>query len=88
MDDEVRVFYHTELIPELKQDIGEFGSDLEVIVWIRKIGKMKFISNYDFITKENPVDKSECRDDEVLAYMTLEEILKYVTEQEKIGDSP
>lgn len=52
-------FECSELIEELKDDISEFGDDRIVAVWCREYQGVTIYTNYDFITEDKPLQKTE-----------------------------
>lgn len=73
----------TQLINELKDDIAEFG-DIEMYAFFEKIKGYTFLTNYDFINEEKPLEVKELKDDTIVKIMKATEILKVLKEQNYI----
>lgn len=52
-------FECSELIEELKDDISEFGGGRIVAVWCREYQGVTIYTNYDFVTDDKPLQKTE-----------------------------
>lgn len=77
-------FECTELIEELEEDIREFGNDLKVVVWCKKVNGAEIYTNYDFIDDDMPVGKNEIEHDEYLTEMTAGELLPLLKKQNDV----
>ena len=77
-------FECTELIEELEEDIREFGNDLEVVVWCKKVNGVEIYTNYDFVDDDMPVGKNEIEPDEYLTEMTAGELLPILKKQNEV----
>lgn len=73
----------SELINELKEDIKEFG-DIDMYAFFEKREGYTFITNYDFIEEEKPLDVKELKEDTIIQIMKASEILKILEEQNEI----
>lgn len=74
----------SELIEELKRDILEFGKDTIVNVWCKDTNGVTLYTNYDFIVKELPFDKSELIENEYIKEISMGELLTLLKNQNKI----
>lgn len=71
----------SELIEELKQDIVEFG-DIDMYAFFEKVNGHTFITNYDFIQEEKPLNSDEFTENtKFVIIMKASEILKKLEEQ-------
>lgn len=70
----------SELIEELENDIKEFG-DIDMYAFFEKVDKYTFITNYDFISEEFPLNLKELKDGTIIKIMKASEILKNLKEQ-------
>lgn len=82
--DDLIVSFHSDLISDVKTDISEFGEEYEIAIWIRTVEGHDIITNYDFINEDDPINQSECKEGERIAYITLGELLYNLEEQAKI----
>ena len=73
----------SELIEELKKDIEEFG-DIEMYVFFEKVKGYTFLTNYDFIEKEMPLNVKELKDGTIIKIMKAKEILDVLEKQNSI----
>ena len=73
----------SELIEELKKDIEEFG-DIDMYAFFEKIKGYTFLTNYDFVNEEKPLETKELKDDTIVKIMKAKEILKILKEQNSI----
>lgn len=73
----------SDLIEELQEDILEFG-DIDMYAFFDKIQGYTFLTNYDFIIDEKPLQADELKDDTVVKIMKASEILKILEEQNRI----
>lgn len=73
-----------ELIEELKVDIAEFGGDTIVAVWCKDNSGVTIYTNYDFIEGEEPIKKTELKDDEYIQKMTMSALLILLEKQNEI----
>lgn len=73
----------SDLIEELQEDILEFG-DIDMYAFFDKIQGYTFLTNYDFIVDEKPLQADELKDDTVVKIMKASEILKILEEQNRI----
>lgn len=73
-----------DLIEELKEDILEFGGNKVVAVWCKEYEGVILYINYDFITEENPIGKSELKEGEFLKQMTMSALLALLEEQNEM----
>lgn len=74
----------TDLIEELRKDIEEFGGHTIVNVWCREHDGVILYVNYDFICEENPINKSELIDNELIKRMTMTALLAVLEKQNEI----
>lgn len=72
-----------ELIKELKKDIKEFGN-INMYAFFEEIEGFTFITNYDFIVDENPLNIEDLKNGVIAKIMTANEILKILEEQNSI----
>ena len=73
-----------ELIEELKADIEEFG-DIDLYAFFEKVQNYTFITNYDFIEAEKPLNSNDFSGkDVIIQIMKASEILKKLEEQNEI----
>lgn len=77
-------FECSELIEELKDDISEFGGDRIVAVWCREYQGVTIYTNYDFITEDKPLQKTELQKNEQIKKMTMTTLLMLLEEQNSI----
>lgn len=77
-------FECSELIEELKDDISEFGGDRIVAVWCREYQGVTIYTNYDFITENKPLQKTELQKNEQIKKMTMTALLMLLEEQNSI----
>lgn len=77
-------FECSELIEELKEDIAEFGGDLTVAVWCKNLHGVTVYTNYDFITDDDPINKSELQDGEFIQPMSMSALLTLLEKQNEI----
>lgn len=77
-------FECSELIEELKDDISEFGGDRIVAVWCREYQGVTIYTNYDFITEDKPLQKTELQKNEQIKKMTMTALLMLLEEQNSI----
>lgn len=77
-------FECSELIEELKDDISEFGGDRIVAVWCREYQGVTIYTNYDFITEDKPLKKTELQKNEQIKKMTMTALLMLLEEQNSI----
>lgn len=73
----------SDLIEELQEDILEFR-DIDMYAFFDKIQGYTFLTNYDFIIDEKPLQADELKDDTVVKIMKASEILKILEEQNRI----
>lgn len=73
-----------DLIYELKQDIGEFGGDMEVYAIFKWVAGIKLYVDYDFITTENPLDQNELQNDNVVEIMQAGKLMEMLKRQNDI----
>ena len=73
----------SDLIEELQEDILEFR-DIDMYAFFDKIQGYTFLTNYDFIVDEKPLQADELKDDTVVKIMKASEILKILEEQNRI----
>lgn len=73
----------SELIAELKQDIAEFGN-IDMYAWVKEIYGRQFITNYDFIEEEQPLQGNEFDENETILVLKAEKILELLEEQNRI----
>lgn len=82
--EELKISYEcSELIEELRQDILEFGKDTIINVWCKDINGVTLYVNYDFITEELPVGKSELIENEYIKEIPMGDLLKLLEKQNK-----
>lgn len=73
-----------ELIEELKMDIEEMG-DIDMYAFFEKVNGITFITNYDFILDEKPLNSNDFKGiDIIIQIMKASDILKILEEQNKI----
>ena len=74
------------LIKELKRDIQECGEDKIFVVWLKNLKKygVEVAVNYDFMVEDDPIDKSELKEDERFVLMTGAALLDYLVKQNEI----
>lgn len=77
-------FECSELIEELKDDISEFGGDRIVAVWCREYQGVTIYANYDFVTEDKPLQKTELQKNEQIKKMTMTALLMLLEEQNSI----
>lgn len=77
-------FECSELIEELKDDISEFGGDRIVAVWCREYQGVTIYTNYDFITDDKPLQKTELQKNEQIKKMTMTALLMLLEDQNSI----
>lgn len=77
-------FECSELIEELKEDIAEFGGDTIVAVWCKNNSGITLYTNYDFIDEEEPIKKTQLKNDEYIQKMTMSALLMLLEKQNKI----
>lgn len=73
----------SELIEELERDIAEFG-DIDMYAFFEKIKGYTFLTNYDFINEEKPLEVKELKDDTIVKKMKAKEILDILEKQNSI----
>lgn len=73
----------SELIEELERDIAEFG-DIDMYAFFEKIKGYTFLTNYDFINEEKPLEVKELKDDTIVKKMKAKEILDVLKKQNSI----
>ncbi len=73
-----------ELIEEVKKDILEFGEEELVYAMFEFINPKLFLTNYDFITKANPLTKKEKEEYALILELKLKDVLKILELQNKI----
>lgn len=74
----------SELIEELKLDIEEFG-DIDMYAFFEKVNGITFITNYDFIIDEEPLNSDDFKGiDIIIQIMKASEILKILEKQNQI----
>lgn len=73
----------SELIEELEKDIAEFG-DIDMYAFFEKIKGYTFLTNYDFINEEKPLEVKELKDDTIVKKMKAKEILDVLKKQNSI----
>ena len=73
----------SELIEELEKDIEEFG-DIEMYAFFEKIKGYTFLTNYDFINEEMPLNVKELKNDTIIKIMKAKEILDILEKQNSI----
>lgn len=74
----------SDLIEELKNDIEEFGN-IDMYAFFEKIQGNNFLTNYDFISKEMPLNENDFDNkDMIIQILKANEILKILEEQNKI----
>lgn len=71
-----------ELITELKEDITEFGEDLQVYAWCKDTHGVTIYTNYDF-ADEGRIKSDELLKGEYLKRMTASELLEVMEEQNR-----
>ena len=74
-------FECSEMIEELKRDMEEFGGDTVVTVWCEENRGVILYTNYDFITPDQPLNKTEIKDGEFLKQMTMSALLIVLEKQ-------
>ena len=72
----------SDLIEELKNDINEYG-DIDMYAFFDNIDGYTFLTNYDFISDENPLNSDELNNS-IVQIMKASEILKKLKEQNEI----
>jgi len=77
-------FECSKLIEELKEDIAEFGGEVFVAVWCKILSGVTVYTNYDFITDDNPVEKSELKSGEFIQPMSMTALLTLLEKQNEI----
>lgn len=70
-------FECSELIKELKQDIAEFGNDLELYVVTDQVAGVTIYKDYDF-------EESQTNDPESVQRISAADLLKIYEEQNSI----
>ena len=73
----------SDLIAELESDIQEFGN-IDMYAFFKKINDLLFLTNYDFISKEMPLQIEEFDENTIVKIMKAEEILNILKEQNSI----
>lgn len=73
----------SELIEELEEDIKEVGN-IDMYAFFEKVKGVQFLTNYDFIEDEAPLQPKELKEDTVVMVMKAKEILKILKEQNSI----
>ena len=73
----------TQLINELKEDIEEFG-DINMYAFFEKVKGHMFLTNYDFINDEVPLNVKELKDGTIIKIMKATEILDILKKQNSI----
>ncbi|EUJ23463.1 hypothetical protein MFLO_15975 [Listeria floridensis FSL S10-1187] len=73
----------TELIAELKNDIKEFGRDIELWCFFKFVEKQKIYTNYDFIV-DDEVKKEELGENGHLDRLPARKLLERLEEQDRI----
>ena len=73
----------TQLINELKEDIEEFGN-INMYAFFEKIKGHMFLTNYDFINEEIPLNVKELKDGTIIKIMKATEILDVLEKQNSI----
>ncbi len=80
----MKVSYECEdLINELKKDILEFGN-IDLYAFFEELNGYIFITNYDFIDDEMPLNTEELRENTIVKIMKVMEILEILKEQNRI----
>lgn len=78
-------FESSALIAEVKEDIKEFSRDEKVFIVLDYRFDDPYVSNYDFILDEMPIDLDTfLTDTEVLTYGTLSQLLEMMEAQNAI----
>lgn len=73
----------SELIEELKSDIEEFG-EIDMYAFFEKNRRYTFLTNYDFIEKEIPLNLKELKDNTIVKIMKSTEILDILKKQNSL----
>ena len=73
----------SELIEELKSDIEEFGN-IDMYAFFEKNRGYTFLTNYDFIEKEIPLNLKELKDNTIVKIMKSTEILNILKKQNSL----
>lgn len=74
----------TDLIEELKEDIAEFGKDTKIVVWCKDYMGVIIYTNYDFISRKEPIGQYEFDKDEFSKEMTMRELLELLEKQNSV----
>ena len=75
-----------KLLAEIEGDIFEFGENHKVAAWIRIVSGRHIITNYDFISEEDPIDPSkECGADEHIEILKLRTVREFLIRQSGLG---
>lgn len=73
----------SELIEELEKDIEEFGN-INMYAFFEKVKGHMFLTNYDFIEEEMPLNVKELKDGTIIKIMKAKEILDILEKQNSI----
>lgn len=73
-----------ELIEELEEDIAVFGEEQLLYAMFEIIDNSLFLTNYDFITKEEPLTEEEKSEYKMIVELKAKDILKLLEMQNKI----
>ena len=71
----------SELIEELEKDIEEFGN-INMYAFFEKIKGHMFLTNYDFINEEIPLNVKELKNGTIIKIMKAKEILDILEKQD------
>ena len=64
-----------ELIEDAVECAAEFGEDHKVAAWVKTLDGLEYISNFDYIVEEDPIDPSECKEGETIRVMRIGDVL-------------
>lgn len=76
-------FDATELVEELERDIDEFGN-IDMYAFFEKMDNQTFLTNYDFIVEEAPLNKKDFSNNCTIRIMKAKDILKIIIKQAEI----